>query len=68
MLAKDAGDLGTVQAFLVFNQCHYDALSHHHSVEERVFFPAIAELTGNPKFCQAELSQHQVRICIHTLI
>lgn len=51
---------GTQEAadFLVFNQCLFEFLEEHHTVEEEVFFPDIEKAAGIKGLMDANVEQH----------
>jgi len=44
--------------FMQFCQMTTETLHHHHSIEERYFFPVIAQYTGVPGIMEGNISQH----------
>ena len=45
--------------FLVYNQCIYETIHHHHDTEEEIFFPGIAKIAGRDDFMDENVKQHR---------
>lgn len=47
-----------ISDFLIYCQCFFEMISHHHDKEEELFFPAIAQYTGDPDIMETNISAH----------
>jgi hypothetical protein len=57
---KAAPAPSTAADFLTYNQCIYELLHEHHTVEEETAFPLIEQLTGKPGIMEANVEQHKM--------
>lgn len=48
-----------VADFLFLGKCWVDITHHHHHVEETIFFPEVAKMSGKPELMGINLQQHQ---------
>lgn len=44
--------------FLVYCQCFFEMVSHHHDKEEELLFPAIVEYTGEAHIMKSNVAAH----------
>lgn len=53
------GSKKDIAHFLVYNQCMFEFLHHHHDNEEDIFFPQLVKLAGDNHLFDLELDEHK---------
>ena len=57
--ATSVSSLKDIADFLIYCQCWYETLEHHHRVEEEFFFPELEKRLGKPGLMDQNVEQHR---------